>query len=372
MKNRLFGLLLCSLATVMMAGCNGSSDEPTGGANAGSITLVVDKAIIHADGNDAATLTVYMMNTDGSVSDVTAEADIYLDGENAPIENNVIVTSEDRQMTFYAAHGFAISNEVSVEAVSGIAPLPADEKPASTAFNHKVLLVQHTGTECSYCPELMTLLKLLSENEEYNSLYLHLASHSFRPTDPAYSSAAVLLSNKYLEIKTYPSLTFDLTKAQIEYIDMDLIKRGIERFHKERAAVGISASVINKGDRVYTNVGVKVAEGNTYRIATYLLEDNIHGTQAAATAQWQHTHHNCLREMAGADDDEKLFGVLQPAAKGGEVMNYISGMTVQSGWKVENCKVLVLVCANDGEDNWELVNCAVCPMNGTVAYDYAE
>lgn len=373
MKTTIFRTLIISFAIAMLGGCSETPNGPTGGGmTAGEITLVVDKAIIHADGVDAATLTVYMADGSGNMSDVTAESDIYIDGEDNPIESNVVVSSTDRQITFYAAHGFAISNEVGVEAVSGIAPLPADEKPATTAFNHKVLLVQHTGTDCAYCPELMTLLKLLSENGDYNSLYLHLASHSFRPTDPAYSSAAVLLSNKYLDIRNYPSLTFDLTDAQIGSIEMELIKRGVERFHKERATVGISASVTNKGDRVYTNVGVKAAEDGTYRIATYLLEDNIYGTQASATAQWQNTHHNCLREMAGADDNEKLFGVLQPAAKGGEVLNYISGMTVQSGWKVENCKVLVLVCVGNSEGNWELANCTVCPMNGSVAYDYAE
>lgn len=373
MKNKTFRWLLLSVVALLGA-CQGTPDEPNGGDGtlSGEITLSVDKSIIHADGNDAATLRVYVLGSDGALKDVTAESDIYLDGESTPVASNVIVSSEDKQMTFYAAYGFEISNEVEVEAVSGIAPLPADQKPESTAFNHKVLLVQHTGTDCPNCPELMTLLKLLSENEEYNSRYLHLASHSFRPTDPAYSSAAMLLSNKHLDIRTYPALTFDLTKAQIENIELDIIKRGVDRFYKERAVVGISASAVCKGDRVYTNIGVKVAEGDTYRIATYLLEDNIEGLQASATAQWQNIHHNCLREMAGEVDAEKIYGTRQSEAQSGEVLNYISAMTVQSGWKVENCKVMVLVCASDEEGNWELVNCTLCPIGGSVAYDYAE
>ena len=73
--------------------------------------------------------------------------------------------------------------------------LPADPKPASISFSHRILLVQHTGTYCPNCPRLMTSLKELALDETYAAKYHHVAAHSYNESgDLAYSEAAKNLS----------------------------------------------------------------------------------------------------------------------------------------------------------------------------------
>ena len=48
--------------------------------------------------------------------------------------------------------------------LSGIPELPADPQPGSTSFNHRIMLLQHTGTYCPNCPNLMTSLKEVAQD----------------------------------------------------------------------------------------------------------------------------------------------------------------------------------------------------------------
>lgn len=74
--------------------------------------------------------------------------------------------------------------------VSGIPELPADPQPGSTNFNHRIMLLQHTGTYCPNCPNLMSSLKEVAQDNGYNDRYVHVASHSYNQEgDAAYSDA---------------------------------------------------------------------------------------------------------------------------------------------------------------------------------------
>ena len=137
-------------------------------------------------------------------------------------------TDEEGLYSFYAVNGFEISNTVTVRAVKGAQALPEDPNPSGTGFRHKMLLLQHTGTECPNCPKLMTQLRYLSEDENYNSLYHDVASHSYNSSDPAYTSDAASLSKNF-EVKYYPWLTYNLTAtAELDYYN---IKSSIDKIY---------------------------------------------------------------------------------------------------------------------------------------------
>jgi hypothetical protein len=126
--------------------------------------------------------------------------------------------------------------------------LPADPEPGNTSFNHRILLLQHTGTYCSNCPNLMTSLKALSEMDEYTSKYQHVAAHSYNEDgDPAYSQAAANLSQAFCS-GYYPELTFNLTKENTgTSLAVSTITGIIDQLHKETADVGISAAAVLSG-----------------------------------------------------------------------------------------------------------------------------
>ena len=359
-----------------LAGCEGTAPENVGETPAdpgtgniseltGTITLYTDNDIIKADGAYAAKLTVLLMDKAGVEHDVTSEVDIYLEGSDSPVESREFRTSDPGVYSFYAVRGFDISNTISVDAASGVEDFPSDSRPDDTSFRHRMLLLQHTGNECPNCPRVMEILRVLSNDEDYNTLYHHVASHSYNTSDAAYSSAAASLSKVLNTTGYYPWLTYNLTTTEGYYLED--IKESIDKLHMDVVDAGISAAVSHSGDKVYANVSIKAGKDARYRVAAWLLEDSIHSVQSGATASWQNMHENCLRSMAGATRTECIYGKSIGELEAGETHDLIVSMDLESGWKVENCKVIIIAVGGDGDD---LVNCTVCPVGSKVEYEY--
>lgn len=331
----------------------------------GTITLYTDNDIIKADDAYTARLTVLLMDKAGVEHDVTSEVDIYCNNDDEPIRDTDFRTSDEGVYEFYAVRGFDISNTVTVRAVDGVAELPLDTDAEATDFRHRIMLLQHTGNECPNCPALMEKLRLLAGDQEYNSLYHHVASHSYNTDDVAYSPAAASLS-KQLDVHYYPWLTFNLTTDNA--YELDDIKEHVDILHKDAAEVGICAAASMSDNSVYVNVGIKSAVTSKYRVAVWLLEDNIRSTQSGATASWQHLHDNCLRDMAGSTKNECIYGKSLGTVGAGEISEFIAAIDdFDESWNADNCKVIVIVVS---ATDYELVNCTVCPLDGTVSYEY--
>ncbi len=248
--------------------------------------------------------------------------------------------------------------------------LPSDPLPESTSFRHRIMLLQHTGAECVNCPRMMTSLKGLAEDDAYNGLYTHVASHSYSTNDAAYSDAASKIS-RALGHGFWPDLTFNLTKENLDgNTDVSYIKAGIDKRIKEHADAGISAAVNKTGDKVRIKAEIKAAKTNTYRIAAWLLEDGIEAKQTGATEDWMNIHENALRTMAGTSLNMQIYGEKLGVVNAGETASKDFTITIGEGWKAENCKVLILVNADDSNGKFELANCAVCPIGGSIEYEY--
>lgn len=252
-----------------------------------------------------------------------------------------------------------------------IPELPADPQPANTSFSHRILLLQHTGTYCPNCPQLMTSLKALAEDASYAEKYHHVAAHSYNESgDLAYSAAAANLSQAFCS-GYYPELTFNLTRENTgTSISVETIRKHIDELHKDAADAGISASVLQTGSSLGVNVQVKAAKENQYRIAAWVLEDGIRCKQEGASEDWMNTHGNAVRTMAGNTLNMKIYGEKVDLLKAGETAQKSFAITLEDGWVAENCKVLVVVNAAGSDGRYDLVNCALCPVGGSVRYAY--
>ena len=249
--------------------------------------------------------------------------------------------------------------------------LPADPEPGNTSFNHRILLLQHTGTDCSNCPNLMTSLKALSEMDEYASKYQHVAAHSYNETgDPAYSQAAANLSQAFCS-GYYPELTFNLTKENTgTSLAVSTITGIIDRLHKETADVGIAAAAGLTDNTIGVNVQIKAAKAGQYRVAVWVLEDGIRGKQEGASEDWMNTHNNAVRAMAGNTLNMRIYGEKMGELQVGQTAEKSFSVALDETWKVENCKVLVVVNAAGADGRYDLASCAICPIGGVVTYDY--
>lgn len=248
-----------------------------------------------------------------------------------------------------------------------IPALPADPQPDNTVFDHTIMLLQHTGNACPNCPRLMVSLKELAADKDYADKYQHVASHSYNTDDPAYSKAASQISG---QSRAYPDLSFNIGGGSTgNDTSLPTIKRYIDQLHKETADVGIAAAAKLSGNIVTVNVQIKVAVDNNYRVTAWLLEDGIEAEQDGATADWMHTHENALRAFSGTSLNMGVYGERLGDLKAGEIAEKVLTIALEDGWKAENCKVLVI--ANSSvEGRYDLANCIICPIGGTVNYDY--
>ena len=252
-----------------------------------------------------------------------------------------------------------------------IPELPKDTAPANTSFAHRIVLLQHTGTYCPNCPALMVSLKILAEDKSYVDKYHHVAAHSYNEEgDPAYSTAAANLSQAFCS-GYYPELTFNLTKENTgTSLSVETIKNCIDELHQETADVGISAAAVLTGNSLGVNVQVKAAKDNQYRVAVWVLEDGIRGKQEGAYEDWMSTHGNAIRTMAGTSLNLRIYGEKVGALSAGQTAEKSFVIEFDESWEKENCKVLVVVNAAQKDGRYDLANCALCPIGGSVNYKY--
>lgn len=248
--------------------------------------------------------------------------------------------------------------------------LPADPQPQSTDFSHRIMLLQHTGTACPNCPRLMTSLREIAADPTYAAKYQHVASHSYNTDDPAWSEAAKKISDAFC--KAYPEPTFNLSgETTGDDTSVATIKRYIDQLHKESADAGISVAAQVNGNTLSVKVQVKAATENSYRAAAWILEDDIKAQQSSngALEEWMHTHENALRAFSGSSLNLGIYGEKLGTLKAGETAEKDLTIELQKDWKVENCKVFILVnSSKDGK--FDVANCTICPIGGNIAYQY--
>ena len=337
----------------------------------GEISLASDADQLRSDGVDAVTFNVTVTDGQGKVHDVTEHAEIYLSYEKKPLAANVFTTQKEGEYVFYAVYGLKVSQDVVITAINDVPELPVDPQESNVSFKHRMLLVQHTGATCSNCPRMMESLRTLSQDEAYNNLYHHVASHSYNggEADAAYSEAARDLSMAYNLTGLYPMLTFNLTSTAVG-TDLQEIKTQIDALKKDKAPVGIAAAAKLSGNDVLVNVEVKAAKANNYRVAAWLLEDGIYSLQSGMSESWHNTHDNALRYAAGKSSQLSFVGDKLGEVAAGEKAGKVFVLPLEDAWVAENCEVLILVTAADANGNYDVVNCALCQVGETVTYDY--
>lgn len=347
-------------AATLAVGCGGDNpenvDKPKGGA-----TLKADVQSVEV--NNPITFTV----TAEDGTDITAEATIFDKTHNFAEVSNPFTPTEDGKYEFYAVAGNAITETIEVVVLPSIPALPADTNEASTEFKHRILLVDHTGNTCGYCPKMMLALKEVSETGDYHSKYYEAMSHSYASSDPATSASANAISS-YFGITSYPTLTYNFAYSTSSSYNAEHIKSQIDAQWKESADAGIAASASLATSSVVVNAEVKAAVENEYRITAWLLEDGIVANQTNGTEEWMNTHNNAIRQAVKTNP---ISGMELGTIKAGEKASLAMSLEITSSkWVRDNLKVMVIASAKNANGKFEVVNVAICPVDGSITYDY--
>lgn len=373
-KWNLFNILTALCCMVFVASCSGNSgdeDTPgTGGNVSGELVLTATKSFISADGQDATVFTVKKGNTD-----VTAEATIYKDNEVYSSTSFSTATAGD--YVFFASYEGEISAKITIRATEGgTSGVPADPNPDQfDGFKQRVVAIQSTGLWCGNCPLMITAIEAYQKTD---ADAIFVAAHNGDVMANNYSNAV----NSFMGITAYPSLTINMNSAYTvgAYGDPDLTVQEITAVMgdcmQKGAQANIAAAVSLSDDESTLTVQakVKVAETAQYRIAAWVLEDNVYNDEQEnyypELGDDFTNHSNVLR----LSSSEKAYGDQlgqSSTLPQGSVNDYsctlnLSNASISS---LSNCRVVIIVTAPDG-GKFAINNAVVCPIDGTVAFEY--
>lgn len=352
--------LVLALGVVAFAACGNEAEDTKKEVN--KITLSANNSSVEV--NTPITFTV----VDKEGNDLTAEA-IILDKSHDYAEvTNPFTPTVDGEYVFIASVGNMIAPACKVDVVPTIPALPKDAEPSNTSFHHRILLVDHTGNTCGKCPEMMLALKEVAETEGFHDKYYEAMAHSYTQGDPAFSSAAAGVSSHF-SVNSYPTVTYNFYHSTTSPQNAAHIMGQINSLWKaEGADAGIAASASFANKSVVVNIEVKAAVENEYSVTAWLLEDSIYAKQTNATEDWMNTHNNAIRQRV---DSEVLSGIeLGTIAAGETKTNAVTLKISHDAWVRDNMKVLVIASAKNAKGNYDVANVAICPIGGSVTYDY--
>lgn len=352
----LFAAPACSLT---------GDDDPNDSSK--ELTVEVDNILITADGNSFAKFTVMYGD-----KDVSSEAKYYDADTNLPVElpGSRFSTNTPGSYRFWVSYKTLSSDIITITAISGKVPvLPNDGAPAGLEFERKLFFIQFTGTGCGYCPIMTSLIR---EYAAAHDDFVLAACHSYNNTDPAYFSGGI---TNAMSISGFPTSIINLNKT-LRFSTATNLSALEDMASKElsssEALAGLCASTTLDGNQIVIKAGVKAAVDGTFRLGAWLLEDGIEGEQAnynRVPGDFS-IHNNCLRATIGQSNANDYFG--EPVSlKAGETAEQFYLVTLDEEWKGENCHVVVYVTTANG-NSYKVNNVIDCPVNASVAYDYAD
>ena len=352
---KFFALVAATVA--MFAACTPGGDVTTA---TGDITLSAETVV-------EVNTPIHFVVKDSSGANVTNGATIFDKSHDFAQVENPFTPTVDGDYTFYAVVGDAISKDFKVTVTPEVPALPEDTDAANTSFKHRILLVDHTGNTCGYCPHMMKALKEIEESGDFDGKYYEAMSHSYANTDPAFSGAAASISSHY-GLQGYPTLTYNFYHPTSSSYNAEHIKGQINALWKESADAGIAASTNLAAKSVVVNAEVKAAVDGEYSITAWLLEDGIYAKQTNATDEWMNTHNNAIRQAATTSP---LTGYELGALKPGETAEQILNLTIaRDTWNRDNMKVMLIVSKKGDNKKFDVANVVICPINDSVTYDY--
>ena len=339
------------------------------------LTLSVDKACVKS--GEAVTFTVIYED-----EDVTDKATIYTNYTNEVVSNPFTPT-ESGDYSFYAKYNGAKSKLCSIAVVPAYAPeFPEDSAPESFDFNQRMLLVDHTGLGCGYCPYMKEAIKSAEENANYKDKFNVVYSYSYSSSEVCYSSTAKTLFYYYQDVcqtsttgmylTGYPSLTSNYNHNTAANFNM--VTDQIDALWEENPTASIALAAKLEGDKIVVSASVKSSVSQNIKLSLWMLEDDIYASQSNATASWMHNHHSVLRDaptgVTKSDISGIDFGYVEAGTTLSRVLEF--DLFLGSSWVRNNMKVIAIISAPSQkyDNKYEVVTTAMCDFGASVGFDY--
>lgn len=229
------------------------------------------------------------------------------------------------------------------------------DETADVAFNRHVSVFEFTGTWCAMCPSGYIFLKYLIEDWWSHDIVHILAFHDSTADDPMGIPVTNTIFNAF-GLTGFPAFLVDMRGGTTEKTE---IQPMIESSFADATPCGVKMT--STESRV--NIKLYAAKSGTYRVALYVLEDGIVARQNnSGTYKDDYVHNHVVRKMISTLYEGDRVGEI----KAGQEASKSYSFSLDSSWKRENCSLCALVIDNSGA----VVNAALCPIGGSVDYDY--
>lgn len=234
-------------------------------------------------------------------------------------------------------------------------------------YNRHSAVFEFTGAWCSFCPTGYRFLQYLIE-DYYSTDTVHVLA--FHDSTGGNDPMGIPLTNTILNHfqsqfnvnLDFPAFVVDMREGTS---DRSSLEGMLERtFKNYPATCGIRLENSCTADgKLSIKAELCASASDTYRIALYLLEDGIVAKQVDnGLTKENYVHNHVVRTMISSLYEGDRVGTLAA----GESKSASYSLTLDSGWKAENCSVCALVIDGNGYVN----NAAVCSLNGVTDFDY--
>lgn len=335
------------------------------------VTLRVDRAVVKS-GETVAFTVIY------EDEDVTADATIHANYTNEEVANPY-TTTESGELSFYAKYNGIKSKICSVTVTPAYAPeFPEDANPESFDFNQRMLIVDHTGLGCAYCPGVKQAIHDTQEKTQYKDKFNVVYAYTFSSNEVCYSSAARTLWNYYVgvcstgdKLTGYPSFT---TNYCFNYTGKYQLEQRIDDLWEENPAASIAYAAEIVDDKIVVSASVKSSVAQNYKLSLWVLEDDIYAKQTNASAEWMHTHSSVMRDaptgVSSSDISGIDFGYIEAGAMLSRILEF--DLFCANSWKKENFKLIAVLSAPSEQygGKYEVVTTAICEFGSSVGFDY--
>lgn len=282
------------------------------------------------------------------------------------------------EYALYAKYNGESSNLVSISVFDASVPeFPVDSNPKNYDFKHRMLLIDHTGTDCGYCPLMMLQLKKIEEDPAYNDYFNLAVSHAYNSDDAASSTTSFMLTQYYqsiLRVLTgFPTLTYNYQYGDSAGSNFTFIEKHFKALKKESTTAAVAVSTKLDGDKIVISASLKSKEADLYKVNILLLEDNIYSPQYNASESWMHYHNNAIRDAYPQLVYTDITGTEWGYVGAESTTHKVFEMPITDSKIVkQNCKVLVIIAAKSAEyDNkFEVVNTTLCGLNQSKPFEY--
>lgn len=283
---------------------------------------------------------------------------------------------------FFAEYKVYQSPVVSVSVVGfAIPPRMEDPNPEKLDFKRRIMLIDHTGSGCKFCPYMLAALDDISHDDNYKDKFVLTAVHSFAGDPLCPDNTTTSAISNAMGVTSWPTVIFDMA-SYIGNVTYEANKANLmsiidSRLAAAPAKAGISATMAMGNGLVVVRMTIKAAEAGRYAVGAWLLEDNLYAAQLNAGMSedgYDFSNHNHVARWVDSGNSFVGHPVNEDreVAKG-ELVDYLFQIPISDEYKIEDCYLCLFVTTPGQNGAFSVTNVVTSKsLTESVNFEYAE